>query len=236
VGTRLFTGLAAGILLGTCFLSLLPEVMEQLPASGPILIVGGFFAVFLAENFFGHQAHAHLGMPAHGKDPGTHELVGEFDPEEPRITAVASWIALGGLAVHAFFDGVAIAATWSAGVATGLVTFLAVVLHKVPEGFSISAILQAAAFSRRGAFLGAAALAMLTVLGAAITLGAEEREPAISSMLLGFAAGSLLYVVTSDLLPVVHRTGGRSAPIMVGAGVVLVYAVMTLARAVGTDG
>jgi zinc transporter ZupT len=57
----------------------------------------------------------------------------------------------------------------------------------------------------------------------------------IGRVLLGLATGSLMYVVTSDLLPVVHRTGGRWSPVMVGTGVLLVYGVLILAQSAGIE-
>lgn len=218
----------AGIILGTCFLSLIPEVLKAEP-NGPLLIALGFLFVFIVENLFASRPPQ---VP--GASPAR-ELIGALDPSEPLLSRLASWIAFGGLSVHAFFDGVAIVVSWTAGVTAGLVTFLAVALHKLPEGVSIASIMLAAARTRRGALLAAGALAALTVAGALFTLVAASLGAGVGSVLLAFATGTLLYVVSADLLPMVNRMRSATAPISVGLGVALIYGVLALSTLVGLE-
>lgn len=227
------TAVGAGIILGTCFLSLIPEVIEGQPGA-PALMAAGFLFVFAAENLFGQRARGSAAEGSHGR-AAARELIGALDSEEPLIGRVASWIAFTGLSVHAFFDGVAIAAAWSAGAAAGLVTFFAVMLHKVPEGLSISAIMAAAGRSRRASLLAAAALAALTVGGALLTLLLANLGMGAGVALLALATGTLLYVVSTDLLPVINRTGGPAALVWVFAGVGLVWGALTALAAVGLE-
>lgn len=234
-GRAQLTAIAAGIMLGTCFLSLIPEVIRA-TGHGPVLLASGFLMVFIAEDVFSRRAHSHDHGPAAGHPEAvTHELIGALAPDEPLITRLASWAAFVGLSIHAFFDGVAIVVSWAVSPAVGLLTFAAVILHKVPEGFSMSAIMLAAARAQRGAALAAGALAALTVGGAAAALVAESLNPDAASALLAIATGTLLYVVATDLLPVVNRTGGAVAPITVGLGVALVYATLRILGSVGLN-
>jgi len=230
---RQLGALGAGVMLGTCFLSLLPEVVEATPLA-PVLVTAGFLIVFLAENVFAGRSHA---QSVHGGHTGAavHELVGELASDEPLITRLASWMAFAGLSVHALLDGVAIVVAWSAGGATGAATFFAVLLHKVPEGLSMSAIMLASARTRREASLAALALAILTILGALAATAIEATGSGGGAVLLALATGSLLYVAAADLLPMVNRGGGTAGPGLVVIGIVLVYAALAGARAAGLE-
>src|SRR5438128_813604 len=91
---------------------------------------------------------AHRGAPLH---------FGEENHPEALLRPSAGYLALLGLGVHTLFDGVAIAAGFMIGPALGTLLSIAVVAHKVPEGFTIASIMLAGGQSRTAA-AGAGAL------------------------------------------------------------------------------
>ena len=115
-------------------------------------------------------------------------------------------------------DGVAIAAGFMIGPALGTVLFMAVLLHKVPEGFTIASIMLAGGQSRRAAVGAGALLGVLTLTGAAATTFLAAQHVAYA---LALSAGVTIYVAASDLIPEVNREGGPALGWTVFAGLVL---------------
>src|SRR5215831_11563431 len=134
-----FIAVGAGFMLATALGEIIPESLRRSPAVGPAMILGGYFVV----HFFEHScpAHFHYGEETH------------LEPFEDRRVAL---LALGGLSIHTFFDGVAIASGFLISSWLGAVIFGATIAHNLPEGFTIASIMAAAQKSRR-AGLGAAA-------------------------------------------------------------------------------
>src|SRR2546425_12928424 len=111
-----FIALGAGFMLATALTQMVPESMRLAPLRAPILILAGYFIV----HFFEHSwlAHFHFGEETH---------VDEF--VNPRV----AYVALAGLLIHTFFDGVSIAAGFLIANWLGLLIFGAVILHNIPR-------------------------------------------------------------------------------------------------------
>ena len=91
------------------------------------------------------------------------------------------------------------------GPALGTLLFIAVLLHKVPEGFTIASIMLAGGQSRRAAIGAGALLGVLTLAGAVATSFLAAHQVAYA---LALSAGVTIYVAASDLIPEVNREGG----------------------------
>ncbi len=141
---------APGFLMATALLEMTPESLRMSPALGPVLIMAGYCVVHLLEHTI--NAHFHYGEETH------HD---EF------VSARTGYAVLGGLSVHALFDGVAIGSGFVVNNALGWLIFLAVFLHKAPEGFTMASVMLASGRSRTAAFYSAVALAAATVAGVA---------------------------------------------------------------------
>jgi zinc transporter ZupT len=100
--------------------------------------------------------------------------------------------------VHTLFDGVAIAAGFMIGPALGTLLFIAVILHKVPEGFTIASIMLAAGQVAPGRDRRWRALGVLTLAGAAATSFLAGHHVPYA---LALSAGVTIYVAASDLIP-----------------------------------
>jgi zinc transporter ZupT len=220
---RRLTAMGAGFLLAAVILEVIPEVSadwagETGAAMGWLL--AGYLLLQLAEHTI--APHFHFGEETH------------HDEMHQRGVAIK---ALLGLSIHALFDGVAMAAGLLTSLRLGLVLFVAVVLHKIPEGFTIASIMISAGRDQRAAWRATLLIAAATVGG---ILMVTIFEPAIRYA-LPFSAGVTLYVAASDLIPEVNREyevdqGRRSIPasIFVFAGVALFYVThLLLALAIG---
>jgi ZIP family zinc transporter/zinc and cadmium transporter len=120
-----------------------------------------------------------------------------------------------GLAIHAFFDGVAIAAGFLVSTWLGAVIFVAVFLHKLPEGFTVASMVLASGQNKKSAIRGAATLGVATLLGVALTSVFQGQL----RYALPLAGGVTLYVAGTDLLPEINREPNWRMALLVFAGV-----------------
>jgi ZIP family zinc transporter/zinc and cadmium transporter len=195
---RYFVALGAGFMLGTAFLEMLPESVELAGPRAPLLLLVGYFIV----HFFEHTltGHFHFGEETH------HE---EFSGRRK------SYSVLFGLVIHTFFDGIAIASGFLISGWLGWIIFLAVILHKVPEGFTASSVMLASGSSKKVAWLASAVLGVATVFGV-LTITVFTRSIASA---LPLSAGVTLYVAASDLIPEVNKEPDIRLAVVVFLGV-----------------
>jgi len=184
---RYFVALGAGFLMAVALLEMTPESLRLNPVMGPVLIMVGYCAVHLLEHTI--NSHFHYGEETH------HD---EF------MSARTGYSVLGGLSVHALFDGVAIGSGFVVNDKLGWLIFLAIFLHKAPEGFTMASVMLASGRSRAVAFYAAVALALATIGGVLVI----ELAPQWMSYGLPISAGVALYVGASDLVPEVNREPG----------------------------
>src|SRR5437764_3825590 len=126
---RYFIALGSGFMLGTVFLEMVPESFRLTPKA-PALILLGYVIVHTFEHAF--AAHLHFGEETH---------------HDELLNPVVRISALVGMIVHTFFDGVAIGAGFIISPTAGILIFLAVFLHKIPDGFTISSLFISAGHS-----------------------------------------------------------------------------------------
>jgi len=195
---RYFVAGGAGFMLAAAFIRMLPESVHVPHAF--IFVLLGYFGVHLFEHTV--APHFHFGEEIH---------------TEAFLRPSAAYLAVLGLGVHTLFDGVAITAGFMIGPTLGLLLFLAVLLHKLPEGFAIASIMLATGHSRSAAILAGAALGALTLLGALLTSFLAETHVGYA---LALSAGVTVYVAASDLIPEVNREGGPALAWTVFGGLV----------------
>lgn len=195
---RYFVALGAGFMLATTLVHMLPVAVVG-NSRGPLLILAGYFLV----HFFEHTVapHFHFGEETH-----SHAL------EMPS----APWTALVGLSVHAFFDGLSIASGLAVSQSLGILVFMAILLHKLPEGFTVASIALASGQGRRGALRASLVLAAATLLGAMSLV-----DPGWVGIALPLSTGVTLYVAASDLIPEVNSIRGIRMALAVFTGVAL---------------
>jgi zinc transporter ZupT len=105
----------------------------------------------------------------------------------------------------------------------GLLIFVAVFLHKIPEGLTIATVMLAAEHRKQTAFLASAAIGVATMLGIVsvfLLAGVNQR---IVGIAFAFSAGIATYVGASDLIPEINHSKKRIIPFLVFGGMLLFY-------------
>ena len=177
---------AAGFMISVALTQLVPEALARGGSSAPLIMLVGYLAVHLTQHTL--TTHFHFGEETH------------------RVTTAISVSALAGLLMHTFVDGVAIAAGFTVGPQLGLLVFIAVVLHKLPEGLAIASLFLAAGQPPRVAVAAAGALGLTTLLG----VFATNLVQPLARHGLPLAAGVTLYVAASNLVPEFQSKRGWS--------------------------
>jgi zinc and cadmium transporter len=218
---RYLIALGAGFMLAAVFLKIIPETIEQWSGAALVpmiwLLVG-----YLLIQFVEHTVapHFHFGEETH---------------EEAMLGRHAAMTGLSALMVHTFFDGVSIAVASLVSPQLGVLIFIAILLHKLPEGFTVASMMLAAGRSHRSATLSALLVGLATLVGVALVLMFENTavySRPLSAHVLPLSAGVTLYVAASDLIPEVNtREGGVKTSLMVFAGVALLYLTETAMEA-----
>ena len=203
---KYFVAVGAGFMLATVFLEMLPESFRLRSGANTqiaVLVLAGYLLVHLFEHTL--APHFHFGEETHHHEISAHG---------------AGAAAVLGLVIHTFFDGVAIASGLLVSTWLGTVVFLAVFLHKLPEGFTVASLMLATGRGRGVALVASAILGGSTMAGMALMyfLRGEVADA------LPFSAGVTLYVAASDLIPEVNREPGPRMALLVffGGAVMLV--------------
>lgn len=208
---QVFVAIGAGFLFSVALLRMLPEAIELEPEMALPLVVIGYFLTHLFEHTF--VRHFHFGEEVHREV----------------VHGRSSAAAVLGLGLHSLFDGVSIAAGYSVSPMLGWLVFIAIALHKLPEGFTIASVVLASGGTRRASIGAASLLGALCVLGAFGLVG----RPDLAGPGLSLATGVTLYVAATDLLPEVNKETGRHLALTVLGGVVLYLATAWLLAQVG---
>ena len=200
---KYFMALGAGFMLATAITEMVPAsvTMEGGQHAG-FLVLLGYLIIHLCEHVI--SGHFHFGEETH------HD---EF------ISHHKSTTILLGLVIHAFFDGIAIASGFLVSNWLGWVVFLAIFLHKIPEGFTVSSIMLASGRTTLRAFAASVILGMGTLLGV-FTMVVFRHDVAIG---LPISAGVTIYVAASDIVPEVNREPGIRMPMLLFVGVALLF-------------
>jgi len=202
-----FLALGAGFMLATSLVEIIPEAIRLAGNAALFAVLAGYFLVHFFEHTVAH--HFHFGEETHA-----HEMQARH----------ASVSALAGLSIHTFFDGVAIASGFLVSNWLGTVIFLAVFLHKLPEGFTVSSLLLAGGGTRKTALWGSVILGGATVMGV-LLMGVVKASV---SYALPISGGVTLYVAATDLIPEVNRERSPGGMALIFLGVALFFAIRKL--------
>jgi zinc and cadmium transporter len=202
---KYFMALGAGFMLATSITEMVPASVSLKHGYGDragFLVLLGYLIIHLCEHVI--SAHFHFGEETHRE---------EFVDHHKGVTVLL------GLGIHAFFDGIAIASGFLVSNWLGWIVFLAIFLHKIPEGFTISSVMLASGRSARLAFSASIFLGVGTMLGV-LTMVLVRNGVAIG---LPIAAGVTIYVAASDIVPEVNREPGIRMPLLLFVGVAMLF-------------
>jgi zinc transporter ZupT len=212
--------LGAGFMLAAIFIEIVPETVgiwtegltgeaaSQAVIGAMTLLLGGYLLIQLFEHTIAR--HFHFGEETH--------------PEHV-LRPSAAYTAIGGLLIHTFFDGVSIATAFLVNTKVGLLVFIAILLHKVPEGFTVASIMLASGRSPAKARIASLAIGAATIGGVIAVALLRTRMSSAVAYALPFSAGVTLYVAASDLIPEVNSKEEKNPVVsmVVFGGVALFY-------------
>ena len=240
--TQHLLSLAAGALLATAFTRLLPEAFELSVEAGvsaqalfAALLVGlvFFFLLDKAELWHhGHEhGHDHAHSHAHEHDHDAHEHhTHDTHQHHDHHHHSGGWAVLLGDSVHAFGDGILIAAAFVADPRLGVAAALAVMAHEVPHHVGDLVVLRQTLSNPR------AALFKLTLAGGVTAIGGVMGYLLVGALheylpfFLVVAASSFIYVALADLIPQLQK---RLSPKETAAQVAWLFAGIALVAALG---
>ncbi len=241
--------LAAGALLATAFMHLLPEALESGRDAQRLfgtLLVGLVFFFLLDKAELWHHGHEHHHGPqeaeaGHVHTHAAHAHAHAHGHAHPRMhggeaeARSGGWAVLTGDSVHCFGDGILIASAFTADARLGFVAALAVLAHEVPHHIGDLAVLRQTSSSRRAALLKVSLAGAVTPLGGLVGWWLVDRLVAYLPFFLVVASSSFIYVALADLIPQLQkRLGARETVAQILwllLGIALVTAVSLLAHA-----
>jgi zinc and cadmium transporter len=210
----LLVSFAVGTLLGGSLLGLLPEALEKAETLAVFsTVLAGLVLFFILEKWVLWR-HCH-------------------DSECP-VDRVAGELILLGDAIHNFFDGIVIAASFLSAPELGISSALAVVAHEVPQEVGDFAILLHSGYGKGRALLYNLLSSSTTLAGAVLAYFALSSVQRLVPYVLALSAASFLYIAMSDLVPGLHRVISlRKAAVQVAsivAGILTMAAIQTIAH------
>jgi zinc and cadmium transporter len=198
--------LGSGFILALAFSELIPESFNAIGEEAAVFIILGYAAIHVFEHTI--VRHLHFGEETH------HDVM---------VSKVASLSAYAGLFVHAFFDGFSISVGMHFNYFVGLLIFIAVLLHKVPEGMTIASIMLSARYTKKFSLWASFGLSVATVLGACMIFVFTSVDREITGIAFAISAGAAVYVGATDLVPEINKSENRLAPVIVLLGMLLFY-------------
>ncbi len=209
---------AAGVMLAAAVLGLILPSLEYGGKYGIIITVAGIFAGALCLNLIDKLV------------PHLHKLVGKDIEahDNPSLNKVLLFVLA--IAIHNLPEGIAAGVGFGAGdTSQALIIAGGIALQNIPEGMVIIAPMLAAGASPRRTFILAMLTGVIEVLGTLIGYFAVSLASAILPFALAFAGGTMLYVISDEMIPETHAHGverGATYSLLIGFSVMLITDVL----------
>jgi zinc and cadmium transporter len=240
--TQHLLSLAAGALLATAFMNLLPEAFEsQISAQVlfAMLLAGLVFFFLLDKAELWHHGHEHHHETDHVHRGDADHAHGHHHAHHQHAhhgtgSGSGGWAVLAGDSVHAFGDGVLIASAFLADMRLGVVTALAVLAHEVPHHIGDLVVLRQTSGTQRAALVKVSLAGTVTALGGLAGYFLLSRLEQFVPYFLVIASSSFVYVALADLIPQLQRRLGLKETVAqvawLAAGILMVTLVSSLAH------
>lgn len=238
--TQHMLSMAAGALMATAFMHLLPEAFESGIAAHDlflVLLVGlvFFFLLDKAELWHHGHEHHHGDAPADAKQR-SHDLgqaaAHGAHAHHDHAPKGGSWAVLAGDSVHCFGDGMLIASAFIADLRLGAIASLAVLAHEVPHHMGDLMVLRTGTSNKRAALVKVSLAGAVTALGGVLGFWLVDLLREWLPYFLVVASSSFIYVALADLIPQLQKhlsTRQTAAQIAwLATGIVLVTVMSSL--------
>lgn len=227
VGPQHLLSLAAGVLLATAFMHLLPEAFESQARAHDLfatLLMGVVFFFLLDKAELWHHGHER-GDAGHGHGPDGHA----HPHGGPRA---GGWAVLTGDGVHCFGDGILIASAFMADIRLGVMAAVSVLVHEVPHHMGDLVVLCQTNPNRRIALLKVSLAGAVTVLGGVAGYFLVGQLQDLLPYFLVLASSSFVYVALADLIPQLQKRLTARATLVQIVWLLVGMALVTLVREV----
>lgn len=211
VGPQHLLSLAAGALLATAFMHLLPEAFESSAGAHDLfatLLVGVVFFFLLDKAELWHHGHEHsYPVPephAHGHDHG-HDHSHGHSHGHSHAPRGGGWSVLTGDSVHCFGDGILIASAFLADMRLGVIAAVSVLAHEVPHHMGDLVVLRQTSPNRRMALIKVSLAGAVTALGGVAGYYLVGQLQDFLPYFLVVASSSFVYVALADLIPQLQK-------------------------------
>ncbi|WP_428247549.1 ZIP family metal transporter [Ferrovibrio sp.] len=214
---------AAGVMLAATFFSLLLPALDaaEIGLGSRPGAAGGVIAALLTGALLMHLAH--------GLVPHEHFQKGRENADASRLSRI--WLFVAAIAIHNFPEGLAVGlAAASNDPVAGVGVMLGIGLQNMPEGLAVAIALRGEGYSRGRSFLVAFLSGVVEPFGGLVGAGAIVMSAALLPWALAFAAGAMLFIISSEVIPETHRHGserGATASLF-GGFVVMLFLDVTL--------
>jgi zinc and cadmium transporter len=238
--TQHMLSLAAGALMATAFMHLLPEAFESQASAHELfaMLLAGLVFFFLLDKaelwHHGHEHHHVDDLHDHARHDHAGHDHGHTHHHHDHGGRSGGWAVLAGDSVHAFGDGILIASAFVADLRLGVVTALAVLAHEVPHHMGDLVVLRQTSGTQRAALVKVSLAGTVTALGGLVGYFLVAQLEDYLPYFLVAASSSFVYVALADLIPQLQkRLGLRETVAQVlwlGAGIALVTLISGLAH------
>jgi ZIP family zinc transporter len=196
---NVFLGFAAGVMLAASFFSLIIPGIERMEEAGASRVVAA--GTVIAAVMLGGLALSTMNRYL----PVDHvALLGKPGAAQDAMRRI--WLFVAAITLHNFPEGLAVGVSFGTGdMAAGTATALGIGLQNMPEGLAVAASLTTLGYSRRFAFMAALASGLVEPLGGLFGVAVVSLSSALLPWGLGFAAGAMIYVVASEIIPETQR-------------------------------
>ena len=206
--TQHMLSLAAGALMATAFMHLLPEAFESQASAHDLfltLLLGLVFFFLLDKAELWHHGHEHHHHPDHAHAPHHTHGHGTAQIHEHAAPQPGSWAILTGDSVHCFGDGILIASAFMADMRLGAIAALAVLAHEVPHHMGDLMVLRSGASNKRMALVKVSLAGAVTALGGMAGYWLVDLLHDYLPYFLVVASSSFVYVALADLIPQLQK-------------------------------
>ncbi len=232
--TQHMLSLAAGALLATAFMHLLPEAFESQAIAQDLfatLLVGLVFFFLLDKAELWHHGHEH--NHGHVGEQSHHQ---QHAHDDDKSNKSGGWAVLAGDSVHCFGDGILIASAFMADMRLGIVASLAVLAHEVPHHMGDLIVLRQSSSNQRAALVKVSLAGAVTALGGVLGYLLVDQLYDYLPYFLILASSSFIYVALADLIPQLQKraslreTAAQVAWLLAGIGLVTLISRMAHAH------
>ena len=216
--TDITLGFAAGVMLAAAVLGLILPSLEYGDKYGIIITVVGIFTGAFCLNLVDKLV------------PHLHKLMGTDIEEHNNSSINKVLLFVMAIAIHNLPEGIAAGVGFGSGdTSQALLIAGGIALQNIPEGMVIIAPMLASGISPKKTFLCAAATGLVEVVGTMIGYFAISISQIILPFSLAFAGGTMLYVISDEMIPETHAHGnerGATYALLVGFCIMLISDVL----------